>query len=137
MVVAWWCHSGGMVGAWLALEDIHPDAGPFAYYPGSHKLPYVLNDRIDNMGTRWKIGQNGGQPYMAEIQEVIASEGLTEVVHLPNKGDLLLWHANLLHGGIKKVDLARTRRSMAWHFIAKDVICFHEKSQRPAFKPYL
>lgn len=34
-----------MCAVWIALEDIHPDAGPLFYYPGSHKLPYInMND---------------------------------------------------------------------------------------------
>ena len=30
---------GFMCGVWVALEDIHPDAGPLIVYPGSHRLP--------------------------------------------------------------------------------------------------
>ena len=30
-----------MCGVWLAFEDIHEEAGPLIYYPGSHKLPLL------------------------------------------------------------------------------------------------
>ena len=29
---------GLMTASWVALEDIHPDAGPLIYYPGSHTM---------------------------------------------------------------------------------------------------
>ena len=28
-----------LVATWIALEDVHPDAGPLQYYPRSHKIP--------------------------------------------------------------------------------------------------
>lgn len=38
----WFYHlhpANHLVGAWLACEDVTPDTGPLAVYPGSHKLP--------------------------------------------------------------------------------------------------
>ncbi len=35
-----------MCGVWVALEDVHPDAGPLMYYPGSHRLPIFTNEHI-------------------------------------------------------------------------------------------
>jgi hypothetical protein len=40
---------GLMTAAWVALEDIHPDAGPLVYYPGSHHMG--LWD-MDELGVR-------------------------------------------------------------------------------------
>jgi len=51
---------------------------------------------------------------------------------LPKKGDLLVWHANLLHGGEPIHDPSLTRKSMVIHFYAKDVIKYHEITERPA-----
>ena len=48
------------------------------------------------------------------------------------KGDVLVWHANLLHGGMPVVHPALTRKSMVAHYFAEGVICYHEISQRPA-----
>ena len=38
---------GYLVAAWIACEDIHPDSGPLDYYPGSHRLPYVLSRDVE------------------------------------------------------------------------------------------
>ena len=33
-------------GVWVALEDIHEDSGPLVYYPGSHRLPILMNEHL-------------------------------------------------------------------------------------------
>ena len=43
---------GGLLGVWIALEDIGTDNGPLHYYPGSHKLPYYMNADYGNQGNR-------------------------------------------------------------------------------------
>lgn len=30
---------GGLLGVWIALEDVELDNGPLHYFPASHKLP--------------------------------------------------------------------------------------------------
>jgi hypothetical protein len=34
---------GYLVANWIAFEDIAPGSGPLEFYPGSHRLPYVLS----------------------------------------------------------------------------------------------
>jgi ectoine hydroxylase len=51
---------------------------------------------------------------------------------LPRKGDVLIWHANLLHGGRAIAAPGATRRSLVAHYFAKDVLCYHEVTERPA-----
>ncbi len=125
---------GKLIGSWTALEDIHEDAGPLCYIPGSHKLPYVTNNTINNCGNFWKTGANGDEDYILKVKEIITENKLTPKYHLAQKGDLLLWHANLLHGGSKINDSNKTRKSMVGHFAGKNSICYHENSQRPAFR---
>ena len=125
---------GGLVGVWIALEDIHPDAAPLRYYPGSHKLPYIFNERLNNRGNFWRIGKNGEREYEDQVRSMIEKYQMEEVVFLPKKGDVLLWHANLLHGGSPRNNDELSRKSMVCHFVAKNAICYHEFSQRPAFK---
>ncbi|MDH6148876.1 phytanoyl-CoA dioxygenase family protein [Paraburkholderia sp. WSM4179] len=35
-----------MAGVWIALEDIHADAGPLFYIPGSHRWPFYRSEDI-------------------------------------------------------------------------------------------
>ena len=123
---------GGMAAAWVALEDITPDNGPLHYYPGSHKLPYYLNADYQNEGTGWLIGDKDYAEYERFIAARVAEMGLQKQVFLARKGDVFIWHANLMHGGEPHRDPALTRKSMVFHYFSRAHICYHEITQRPA-----
>lgn len=123
---------GGLLGIWIALEDIGIDQGPLHYYPGSQTLPYFLNESFDNEGTKFMLGKHNYPPYAAMIQKKIEENKFRKEVFIAKKGDLLIWHANLLHGGEPHRNLELSRKSMVLHYLKKDVICYHEILQRPA-----
>jgi ectoine hydroxylase-related dioxygenase (phytanoyl-CoA dioxygenase family) len=123
---------GGMAAAWVALEDITPANGPLHYYPGSHQLPYYLNADYQNEGTAWLIGDKDYAAYEQFIAGRVAELGLQKQVFLARKGDVFIWHANLMHGGEPHLDPAQTRKSMVFHYFSRAHICYHEITQRPA-----
>ena len=123
---------GGMAAAWVALEDITPDNGPLHYYPGSHKLPYYLNADYQNEGTDWLIGDKDYAEYEQFIAGRVAELGLQKKAFLARKGDVFIWHANLMHGGEPHLDPTLTRKSMVFHYFSRAHICYHEITQRPA-----
>ena len=123
---------GYLIAVWIALEDIHPDSGPLFYYPGSHKLPYLLNDDFANYSSRFKLGNKQYSDYEDVTEDIIQQSGLQPEVFLAQKGDVLIWHANLIHGGMPVINTALTRKSMVIHYYAKDVIKYHEITERPS-----
>ncbi len=123
---------GGLLGVWIALEDITEDNGPLHYYPQSHKLPYYLNADYNNEGNTWLLGSKSYTDYEAMMQEKIQQQQLKKVNFLAKKGDLLIWHANLFHGGEPHLNKTKTRRSMVLHYFKEGTICYHEITQRPA-----
>lgn len=123
---------GYLIAVWVALEDIGPEQGPLFYYPTSHKLPYVLNDNFNHQGTNLRIGANANKAYESHINNLIQQENIQPTTLSAKKGDILIWHANLLHGGMPIVNPKLTRKSMVFHYYAEDVICYHEITQRPA-----
>jgi hypothetical protein len=123
---------GGLIAIWIALEDIGEDQGPLHYYPESHLLPYYLNEDYQNEGTFWQLGNKGYVAYEKMIEEKIAYSGLKKVNFMAKKGDVLIWHANLFHGGNLQSNKAKTRKSMVMHYFAKHCVCYHEITQRPA-----
>lgn len=125
---------GNLVAIWVALEDVKLESGPLHYYPGSHKLPYVMNRDYGNIGTKYKLGPKSYTDYENHIEEVLVKNKLKKEIFLAKKGDVLVWHANLFHGGEKVIDKAITRKSMVFHYYSKDSICFHEITQRPTLK---
>lgn len=128
---------GGLLGAWIALEDITEDNGPLHYYPGSHKLPYYLNADYDNEGSSIRLGPKDYSDYEKMIAGKIENLKLEKKIFLAKKGDLLIWHANLFHGGEAQKIKSMSRKSVVFHYFRKNSICYHEITQRPALlKPY-
>ena len=125
---------GNMIAIWIALEDINADCGPLHYYPGSHKLPFVFNRHFGNVGSKHKLGDQTYGAYEDCIETLVKKHSLKKKVFLAKKGDLLIWHSNLLHGGEKVNKPNSTRKSMVFHYYTNDAICFHEITQRPSLK---
>jgi hypothetical protein len=123
---------GYLAAAWTALEEIGMDQGPIFYYPGSHKLPYVSCEDYSSGNTYWTIGPNSYKRYEAYIEALVKKEKLIAEFFTPQPGDVLIWHANLLHGGSAIKNSQKTRRSMVAHYYADGVFCYHEISQRAA-----
>lgn len=100
-----------MCAAWIALEDIHPDSGPLFYYPGSHKIPRYLF----STGKQNAVAEEM-EKFHAYYDEEIAKRGMKTEEFCPRAGDVLIWHAQLLHGGSAIKDPARTRKSLVTHY---------------------
>lgn len=123
---------GGLLGVWIALEDIDLDNGPLHYYPGSQKLPYYLNKDYENEGSFFLTGDKDYTEYEDLIKEKLSHQSYQKVVFTAKKGDVLIWHANLFHGGEPHLNQEKTRKSMVFHYFAVNRICYHEITQRPA-----
>ena len=123
---------GGLLGVWIALEDITEENGPLHYYPESHKLPYYLNADYNNEGNALLLGNKSYADYEKMISQKIKERKLNKVKFFAKKGDLLIWHANLFHGGEPHLNKAKTRKSMVLHYFKEEAICYHEITQRPA-----
>ena len=122
---------GGLLGVWVALEDIEIDNGPLHYYPDSHKLPYYLNKDYDNEGNFFLIGDKDYSEYEKMIKCKIKEFSLEKRVFFAKAGDVFIWHANLLHGGEEHLNKQKNRKSVVFHYYAENRICYHEITQRP------
>lgn len=124
---------GYLVATWIALEDLEPGCGLLHYYPGSHKLPYVMGEDFENNNTPLMVADDFYGNYEKKIGEIISGQGLRKEIFSAKKGDLFIWHANLLHGGEPRTNQTATRKSLVTHYFCEgDVINYHEITQRPA-----
>ncbi len=123
---------GFLIAIWVALEDIKAEQGALFYYPGSHKWPYFLNDSFEHGGNSFFLGSNANEKYEEALQLKIKAESCEKEIFEAKKGDVLIWHANLVHGGLPVTLKDSTRKSVVFHYFAEDVICYHEITQRPA-----
>lgn len=123
---------GYLVATWTALEDVQDGAGQLVYYPGSHRLPYIMSEHYNTGNSLWQLGADNYPNYEEKIAEVLRENKLEPHYFKAKKGDTLIWHANLLHGGSPITNQQSTRRSLVAHYYGKGVLCYHELSQRPA-----
>ncbi len=123
---------GYLIAVWIALEDTNDNNGPLFYYPGSHTLPYLLNNDFNETSTLLHLGKKDYPDYEVVVEDIIQQNNLQKKVLHAKKGDVLIWHANLIHGGSPIIDNNLTRKSMVIHYYAKDVIKYHEITERPS-----
>ena len=105
-----------LLGVWIALEDIHPESGPLAYIPKSHRLPYFefAEGRIAIRPQQ----ENYFPAHQFNMAQCL-DEGLSEQLFEPRQGEVMIWHASLIHGGSRPADSRRSRRSLVLHFSAR------------------
>jgi Phytanoyl-CoA dioxygenase (PhyH) len=96
---------------WIALDDIHPDCGPFELVPGSHKWACMKSDKIkQHLKPEFRNAHSSREETvhwaaLAELMTTGAYEnklqrsGLKTEKFLGKKGDVLIWHGRLLHRG--------------------------------------
>lgn len=105
-----------MCGVWVALEDVDGDNGPLRYYPGSHKLPiYDLHD-LGFAGSRDRDDADRYRQYEDFVEGMLDAVGLRPVEVRVERGQALIWAANMFHGGAPIRDAKRTRYTQATHY---------------------
>ena len=123
--------SGYMIAAWIAMEDIDEDSGPLIYYPGSHNLPYVYSGEAGITLEEVNANQDDlykpyRQKYEPLIDEIIEDNKLSEERFIAKKGDVLIWHANLLHGGSICKNTSLSRKALVCHYFAENSFKYHD-----------
>lgn len=108
-----------MAASWVALEDVQPFSGEFQFIPGSHRLPELLHYGTDK-------GHHGDYEEYDKILKttlrMCEERGLKTETFTAKKGDVLIWHADLMHGGAPIQDRQRTRLSLVAHFMPLGVM---------------
>jgi phytanoyl-CoA hydroxylase len=102
---------GGMVGAWIALEDIAAGAGRFYVYPGSHRV-----DLARNRGD-FDIAFHHDR-YKQHVRDAIAAHGLSLEAPALGRGDVLFWSPRTIHGSLATTEPSRSRSSITAHLLA-------------------
>lgn len=104
-----------IIGAWIACEDISPDCGPLMYYPKSHLEPIFErfhNYPQTNLRTADRDGATQYREYMNRL-----TQKYDRHLFIAKKGEILLWHGMLLHGGAGIKNPSLTRRSYVIHYV--------------------
>lgn len=104
-----------MVASWIALENSTDLNGPLSYYPGSHKIPpYHFSN-----GTTLIVPEEMPE-FHKYIDQHIRQMNLQPETLLASKGDVLIWHSQLFHGGNEILDKSKTRKSLVTHYFTRE-----------------
>lgn len=114
-----------MSGVWVAFEKTSRENGALRYVEGSHLFPF---NSCDSIGI--STASVGGDPYEfysgyeAFIEQLVhASNANVNLIEM-EKGDVLIWSANLIHGGSPILDPKLTRKSQVTHYFYDDCVYF-------------
>jgi hypothetical protein len=123
------------LAAWIALDDIHEDSGPFDYVRGSHVLPIISQEKTLNRLEKKERNDPNWPKYSERFltplfENIIDKADLPVEKFLPKKGDVMIWHARLMHRGTNPVDPKLWRESMIMHLSAIN----HRPDMPPAKK---
>lgn len=104
-----------MMATWVALEDISEGTGELEYYVGSHKAPDYIFGGI----SKW-LEANPSQfdDFLAALHVDAKTYNQPKAKFLAKAGDVLIWHADLAHGGSPITKPGVTRKSIVTHFTA-------------------
>ena len=108
-----------LVAAWIALEDISPDCGPLVYVAGSHRVRYHEFEPGRYYADISKDTPETIRAAEAEDLERCRAAGLSPRPFLAKKGEVLLWHHSLLHGGSIPNRHGITRKSFVVHLSSR------------------
>ena len=111
-----------MCGVWVALEDINENNGPVFYYPGSQRLPEYDFSHFKN--TSEDTDYKDYIEYEDFIEKIMSSQNIEKKPFHANKGDVLIWCSNIIHGGSKLLDEKSTRYSQVTHYFFEDCIYY-------------
>jgi Phytanoyl-CoA dioxygenase (PhyH) len=109
---------------WTALEDVTIGAGELFYYPGSHRFEdFVYSERFKSVheAQRMTGEQNMREQverHVRSLEDRAAQRGIPKSPFAAKKGDVLVWHADLVHGG-NPVSRVTTRKSIVTHYCPK------------------
>lgn len=108
---------GTLAASWVALEDVSPDAGPLVYFPKSHSVETIGTFDWGNGSAVHTPGASlSSADYSSYLGQRIQANGLEPVMYCPKKGDVLIWHGALAHGGLRVANPNLTRQAYVTHY---------------------
>jgi phytanoyl-CoA hydroxylase len=105
-----------LAASWLALEDVEPGSGELMYIEGSHLISGLL---FGDGYKCWNPHADGVEAHDRFMHELVArseAAGLPQRTLLAREGDVLIWSADLAHGGAPVRDESATRKSLVGHW---------------------
>jgi|SRR5262245_20152831 len=119
------------LGVWVALEDTDDGNGPLQIMRGGHALPELDREalarkRFRDLSSIPPSSEELWNDYQAAIRSQCEAHGLFVEDIKVRKGDTVIWHPQLPHGGGPINDLRRSRFSIVMHTTPLGVPVYHQ-----------
>jgi hypothetical protein len=116
--------AGYMCGVWIALEDVAEGSGELFVYPGSHRSPRLMSASLGL--AKVSTDYSSYAAFDRRVAELMRDGGYERHAYRPKKGQILVWHENLVHGGSSRTRPEITRRSIVSHYFAKGGLAYYD-----------
>lgn len=113
------CHYAAV---WMALDDIHPDSGPFEFIAGSHKWPLMRGELVRRYMSEEELLDIDAWPSISQtfvasiVEREIARRNAPATKFYAEKGDVLIWHGRLMHRGSAPDTPGMLRKALICHY---------------------
>jgi ectoine hydroxylase-related dioxygenase (phytanoyl-CoA dioxygenase family) len=105
-----------LLGVWIALEDVAPGSGELQYYAGSHRIGQFRFARGGEHFVPDPCDPNEHDRYERHLESEVARLDCELRKFRARRGDVLVWHADLVHGGAPILRSGAGRRSLVGHY---------------------
>jgi ectoine hydroxylase-related dioxygenase (phytanoyl-CoA dioxygenase family) len=109
---------GLFFGVWTAMQDIDPESGPLSYVPASHSIKIdqwaIYNNELSKGLDPAAARRSALHIYQARLTE-LGEAFAARAYGLLKKGDVAIWHPQLIHGGSPATRPELKRHSMVTH----------------------
>jgi len=116
-------------GTWFALEDTDAGNGCLEVIPGGHLVPELDREAFvraaagdDEIGS---INNRLFDKYQGDVLAECDKQGLSAIQVPMKRGDVLVWHPQLPHGGGLIAERTRTRNSIVMHTVPEGSPVYH------------
>lgn len=129
--------------SWVALEDVARGAGELEYLVDSHRIlpEFIYGGAHKSVSEAQRTGSGANvvndqvRQHVAEIEREGKLRGLKRESFLARRGDVLIWHSDLAHGGTP-IAADRSRKSLVTHYCPREVAPLFFETGRFAVHPH-
>ena len=113
------------LGFWVALEDVGETNGMLSLIEKSHLVgePDIVKMRRERFseGPCPASDDKLFYEYNSAVKKLCDHDGLKQINVPMKKGDILIWDASTMHGGMPHIDKNMSRKSIVFHLTPKNV----------------
>ena len=111
-------NEGEFVGVWFALEEANEENGKLEYYPYGHT--FTIDGKLYGNEHKDKSPAELFSKIGDDMEELCRKNSMKKESPIIKKGSVVVWHADLPHGGSPILNTNKTRHSIVAHYFPEN-----------------